>query len=211
MPRNLRSRALYMLPALALLAGSVTAFSREGRPACQVAAEWVKNHTDALPRDLAHLKKFDLTYQRAIFSALSMRERRAILREWLGEFVQPSSKLSADQLAMVRLALDSLDLLTGDGAEQARERLGFGKARLSAVFGDSLAVRIFASLPSSDDAVGGKTKTAQCECSINGDFCAIHYGAGAECIWGGFDCFGTEAGCGWFLFQQCNGDCGLIT
>ena len=107
---------------------------------------WVAAHRDTLPRTLSELARYPMAYRRAIHGALASEERVALWREHLVSFLGPDSRLSLDQRAVLREAIDDLPALMSDDRAEARSRARALEERMLGVFSRDEARPIIATL-----------------------------------------------------------------
>lgn len=180
---------------------------------CVVAKAWVEEHRSSLPTTLAQMATYPTVYRKAIYSALTIPERRGLWRAHLESFLGPTSILTAEQQDTVRAVLSRLDRYVNDTASARRAIKDDGlRTRLRAQFGDSLSRAIFASLGPreirDDEGSAGLKKAGvslgECSCSYSDDWCL----SGSICLLGGAGCTFTQGGCGLFWCSDCTGQCG---
>jgi hypothetical protein len=187
--------------ALAPYAGEAT---RPQAP-CEIVAQWVNENREAIPQTLVGLSKLPMAYRRAAVATLPMSVRRSLWREHISSFISDSTRLTTDQRSIIRTTLAHLDeyVDTTGAGKAARIRDGLTTARVNAVFGDSLAAAIFATLGPADPVVKGKA-LPHCDCNRAEDFCSKKpcstvSQAGEWCA--------VVRGCGWLWCDLCDGTC----
>jgi hypothetical protein len=184
---------------------------------CQVANDWAVSNRANLPTTLNGFSEHELAYRKAIYNLITIEQRRELWREHLTSFLGPASRLTAGQQEVLQGAIARLDEYVDlpAKAQAAIKRDGLTPQRLRTLFGDSLAVAIFATLgppaersrvaTAVDGAVAtltGKTDSPQggdCECSTESDWCVGSSCRPLPCMY--------KLGCGTFWCHICDGLC----
>lgn len=213
----------------------VGAISTRHESACLIAVrEPLSNHAD-LPGALARFSECSITERKIAYAELSLSDRRALWQEHLSSFLDPTSTLTPQQQATVRLVISRLDRYFDSPAKGriALERDGLTAKRLKAEFGDSLGKAMFAILGKDErvlghtsgetrvvigkdgapsivyneprDSASTKTRIAYCSCSQTSDWCC-HGTCGTMYE----DCI-VSFGCGTLWLYWCNGLCEVPT
>jgi hypothetical protein len=167
-----------------LLMGGTMAATRESKPACVIANEWVANHLTELPQTYSEFVKLPASYRAAMYSHLSVGVRQSLWRSHLEEYLNASGGLTDEQREFTRGVIARLpiyiDAQAGSGAFKGAETMR--KARR--LFGDSLSNAIFLNLvPDSqrESEAFGTAMLPDCDCNRNADCSGRHCNYMAQC------------------------------
>lgn len=204
-----------VLVALPLVGGAMLGAATSARPEsqCVVAKRWVETHASELPRTLSAISLHNAAFRRAIYLALPKGVQIALWQEQFAAY-RSMPDMSADQ----RVFLDSasiwfahfLQTSTPSTKGDTTTDLGrFGEQAI-AMFGRERAVMIFANI-----GINTPEQTAQPVPTQAGGTCSCNNGpmnwCGStwfvQCLAGDPPCTESAHGCGWGLYEGCNGVC----
>lgn len=168
---------------------------------CNVAAQWVDEHRDALPTTLASISELPVVYRRAVFAAHSPEIRARLFSEHLQTFLESPSLLTDNQMLRVREVMDMLPDLYK--AEEGSEIFLELEQMLALDFDQPTASMVFGTL--GPPSRPGDVDFANCNCH-QGSLCSCMTSTGPEEECDDSDC-STGGGCGCLWFWTCNGIC----
>lgn len=229
-----RRKAMLFAAAFGVGGAALTGFtSSSAVPECKIAHDWAAANSKSLPTSYARFGSYDLTFRKAIFSALTPTAQLDLWKVHLTR-IAVSAELSVEQRALLdtvrsRLAV-YLDPATGRTAVE-HDKIA---ERVKTVFGKKLAKTVFFTLgPESQSGQASPTfKQASmlsgaetvikfvakklglagavysdCDCATQHDWCTDQYHV---CVLSGyFDmyCNATDHGCGFLWLYGCDGTC----
>lgn len=203
-----------VLVALPLVGGAMlgAATSARPEPQCVVATRWVETHATELPRTLSAISLHNVAFRRAIYLALPKDVQIALWQEQFAAY-RSMPDMTADQ----RVFLDSasiwftqfLQASTPSVKGDTTTGLGkFGKQAI-ALFGRERAAMIFANIGiNTPELTAQPVPMTQGGCSCNNgsmNWCGSTWFV--RCLAGDPPCGASQHGCGWGLYEECNGVC----
>ena len=171
--------------------------------------KWIPGNGDGWLPTYENMVKLQPTQQRAIFTALSAKERSRLWVTHLERYLETHEELTAAQALLLDDAIElaghpqlfareATDRKQGTWDLFFKELLAHLRARAEDLFTRETLGEIFGHL-------GAQKATApDCGCNTGSDFC----GTSHMCSGGG--CWGSGLGCGWLWLESCNGICARV-
>ena len=225
MTRLSRNRVRFFVPAVAFAAALLLAQAAPAQMCNAEAHDWVKAHSNELPKSYEELTRFPLNYRQAIYTALDAETRSGLWQAQLELALQREDLTDAQRDVL----LEAVQIATPEtfaAAKNRRERSrvlrqveDFDK-RARAAFGEK-AVDLFGRLGPADleflvvdhrqaqsttegqgvRGVNSALTAPLCSCSTDSDWC----NNASHCVSGG--CTLVRDECGTFWAYDCNGQC----
>ena len=107
---------------------------------------WVVAHRDQLPQSLTELARFPIPFRKAIVTEVATEVRVAWWREHLESFLGASSRLTAEQQALVRDAIADLPLIFGGIRAEGQPRAKALEDRMRTLITRQQAAEMFGTL-----------------------------------------------------------------
>lgn len=199
-------------------------------PICARAKAWVEENRESLPRTLAELSKYPLSYRKAIYAAHSQPVRVNLWREHF-QAVLSQQALSDSQRAVVTFALANAHrYVAGERSKSAVKEL---EAQVRATFSEALGSEVFGTLGPPDAIAAkepapvytaamvplagrslysltaarinswrGKPAHPDCECSVESSWCGA-----LTCHRASSSTCELNNGCGTVFAYPCDGIC----
>ena len=210
----LRYAAGATVAASVVLAGRTPSFAATERAS---ATDWVEANRASLPRAYDEVVAYPMTYRKAIYRALSPRDRSRLWTEQLSRHLAANPDLPPQKARVVRDALafvgDESSFDFADGRSRNLARVQELTQAAEQAFAHTEIGGLFARLgPDGHASVGSvavpDTDVEGCDCSQESNYCPDNAGCvfwkySQYCICGAYCC-----DCGFLWQYECDGICG---
>jgi len=178
---------------------------------CAEVQRWLTDHWDALPENLAELRRVPKDFRRAAYSAVPIGTKLHIWGQHFDDARNVGFLQTLEEIAVLREIEEQLPVLLKAGSASA-DNTRFSQ-RIVRVFGAERGGQLFASLEPVDMEATSEQglleledDTSTCNCAYGSTFtCNDITGPNRECV--NDRCGELSSGCGLLWLQRCSGRC----